>query len=143
LPALPSGAILDRVAGDDLDTIRRGIDAYNRGDVEAMLDTTSEDVVMVPMRSLLEGGEYRGHDGVRRFMADMDEDWVEREVEIDEIRELDDSLLVLGSFRAIGQSGTEVRFPVAWHSQIRDGKLVRMTAYSDQETALSELGLSR
>jgi ketosteroid isomerase-like protein len=132
----------ESVAAKDLEAVRRGIDAYNRGDVEGMLETTSEDVVMVPMRALLEGGEYHGHDGVRRFMADMDEDWVERGVEVDEIRELEDSWLVLGVFRAVGRSGTEVRFPVAWHSVMRGGKLVRMTAYSDQDAALRELGLS-
>ena len=131
------------MASEDLEAIRRGIDAYNRGDVEGMLETTSEDVVLVPMRALLEGGEYRGHDGLRRFMADMDEDWVEREVEVEEIRELEDSWLVLGIYRAVGQSGTEVRYPVAWHSHMRDGKLFRMTAYSDQEAALRELGLRR
>jgi ketosteroid isomerase-like protein len=131
------------VATGDLEAVRHGIDAYNRGDVEAMLETTSEDVVMVPMRSLLEGGEYRGHEGVRRFMADMDEDWSEREIEIEEIRELDDSYLVLGRFRAVGRSGTEVTFPLAWHSVMRDGKLWRMTAYSDREAAFRELGMSR
>ena len=130
------------MAAEDQEAVRRGIEAYNRGDVEGMLETTAEDVVMVPVRSLLEGGEYRGHDGVRRFMADMDEDWVERAVEIDEIREVNDSWLVLGVFRAIGKSGTEVHYPVAWHSVMRDGKLVRMTAYSDQDTALRELGLA-
>jgi ketosteroid isomerase-like protein len=143
LPPATGGAILDPVAAEDLEAVRRGIDAYNRGDVEGMIEATAEDVVLVPMRSLLEGGEYRGHEGVRRFMADMDEDWVEREVEIDEIRELDDSWLVLGSFHAVGQSGTEVRAPVAWHSVMRGGKLARMTAYTDQEAALRELGLSR
>jgi ketosteroid isomerase-like protein len=130
------------VAAEDLEAIRRGIDAYNRGDVEAMLEMTSDDVVLVPMRALLEGGEYRGRDGVRRFMADVDEDWVERGIEVEEIRELEDSWLVLGVYRAVGRSGTEVRYPVAWHSVMRGGKLFRMTAYSDQDAALRELGLS-
>jgi ketosteroid isomerase-like protein len=143
LPPAPGGAILDLVAAEDLEAVRRGIDAYNRGDVEGMLETTSEDVVLVPVRSLLEGGEYRGHDGVRRYMADMDEDWVERSIEVDEIRELEGSFLVLGVFIAVGRSGTEVRYPVAWHSVIRDGKLVHMTAYSDQDAAIRKLGISR
>jgi ketosteroid isomerase-like protein len=128
--------------GDDLENVRRGIDAYNRGDVEGLIAATDPDVVLVPVRSLLEGGEYRGHEGVRRFLADMDEDWVERQVDVEEIRELDGSWLVLGSFRATGRSGNEVRYPVAWHSVMRDGRLAQMTAYSDQETALRKLGLA-
>jgi ketosteroid isomerase-like protein len=130
------------VAIGDRETVRRGIDAYNHRDIEGIVAVTAEDAVLVPMRSLLEGGEYRGHDGVRRFMADIDEDWSERHIEVEEIRELEDAVLVLGSFRAVGRSGTEVRFPVAWHSQIRDGKLTRLTAYSDTDAALRALGLT-
>src|SRR4051794_25994090 len=103
---------------------------------------TAPDVVLVPVRALLEGGDYKGHDGVRRFMSDMDEDWAEREIEVDEIRDLDDSILVLGHFRAKGRSGVELRQPLAWRSRLRDGMLVRMQAYSDVSVALNELGLS-
>ena len=127
-------------APGDLEAIRLGIDAYNRGDIEALIDRSCEDVEMVPMRSLMEGGEYRGHDGVRRFVGDMEEDWAQRSVEVDEIREVGEGFLVLGNFRAIGRaSETEVRYPVAWHAIMRDGKLARLTAYSDQDTALAEL----
>jgi ketosteroid isomerase-like protein len=128
--------------GADLENVKRGIDAYNARDVEGMIAATDADVVLVPVRSLLEGGEYRGHEGVRKFLADMDEDWVERQVDVEEIRELDDSWLVLGTFRATGRSGNEVRYPVAWHSVMRDGKLARLTAYSDRDAALRELGLT-
>ena len=124
-----------------MQAIRRGLEAYNAGDVEGVIEMTDPEATLVPVRSLLEGGEYRGHDGVRRFMADMEEDWAERAVEVEEIRELDEGVLVLGSFRAVGRSGTEVRYPVAWHSQMRDGRLFRLTAYSDRDTALRELGL--
>jgi uncharacterized protein len=128
--------------GADLENVKRGIDAYNARDVEGMIAATDADVVLVPVRSLLEGGEYRGHEGVRKFLADMDEDWAERQVDVEEIRELDDSWLVLGTFRATGRSGNEVRYPVAWHSVMRDGKLARLTAYSDRDAALRELGLT-
>jgi ketosteroid isomerase-like protein len=130
------------VSAADIEIVQRGIEAYNRGDVEAVLSVTAPDVVLVPVRALLEGGEYKGHDGVRRFMQDMDEDWAEREVEVDEIRDLDGGILVLGHFRAVGKSGVEIRQPLAWRSQLRDGMLVRLQAYSDVSVALNELGLS-
>ena len=117
----------------DAETVRRGIDAYNRGDIEAMLELVDRDVTLVPVRALLEGGEYRGHDGVRRYFSDMEEDWSSRQIEIDEIR---------GMFAATGRSGNEVRYPLAWHSTYRDGKLLRMQAYSDRDAALRALGQS-
>lgn len=126
----------------DVETVRKGVEAYNRGDVDGVLAMTAPDVVLVPVRALLEGGSYEGHEGVRRFMEDMDEDWAEREIEVDEIRDLDGGLLVLGQFRAVGRSGVEVRQPLAWRSELRDGKLIRLQAYSDVAVALNELGLS-
>jgi uncharacterized protein len=130
------------VSAADVETVRQGIEAYNRSDVEGLVALSDPDVRMVPIRALLEGGEYRGHDGVRKFIADMDEDWSEREVLIDEIRDLDGRVLVLGNFRAVGRaSGSEVRQPLAWLSEIRDGRLVKMQAFTDQAAALAEVGL--
>ncbi len=130
------------MSSEDAETVRRGIDAYNRGDVDGMIDLCDPAIEMVPVRARLAGGEYSGHDGVRAFMADMDEDWAERTIDVEEIRDLGDSVLVLGVFGATGRSGTEIRYPVAWHSRIRDGKLVRLTAYTDREAALRKLGLT-
>ena len=119
---------------------RQGVEAYNRGDVEALIALSDPGITMVPVRALLEGGEYRGHEGVRRFLADMDEDWERREILVDEVRELDDGVLVLGTFTATGRSGNEVSQPVAWHSRFREGKLLRMVAYTDPAAATRELG---
>jgi ketosteroid isomerase-like protein len=42
----------------------------------------------------------------------------------------------------VGRSGNEVSQPVAWHTRYREGKLLRLVAYTDQETALRRLGRS-
>src|SRR3712207_2788768 len=103
------------VGADAVETVRKGIEAYNRSDLDALLQLSQPDVCMVPVRALLEGSEYRGHDGVRRFLADMDEDWSEREISATEMRDLGERVLVLGTFRAVGRaSGSEVTQPVAW-----------------------------
>jgi hypothetical protein len=124
------------VTAVDPEIVRRGIDAYNHGDVDTLIELADPEITMVPVRALLEGGEYKGHDGVRRFIADMDEDWATRRIEIDEIRDTSDGVLVLGTFAATGRSGNEVRYPLAWYSQYRDGKLLRLQAYSDRDAAL-------
>ena len=124
----------------DAEIVRRGIDAFNRGDLEAMLELSDPEVTLVPVRALLEGGEYRGHEGVRRYFSDMEEDWESRRINVDEILDLDDGVLVLGTFALRGRSGTELSYPLAWHSRYRDGKLLRMQAYSDRDAALKALG---
>jgi uncharacterized protein len=121
---------------------RRGIEAFNRGDVEALIELADPELRLVPVRSLLEGGEYHGHDGIRRYIADMDEDWQESEIVIEEIMEAGDGILVLGTFTFMGRSGNEVSQRIAWHTTYRDGKLLSLVAYTDQESARRDLGLA-
>lgn len=125
----------------DAEMVRRGIDAYNAGDVEALIELSDPEVTMVPVKALLEGGEYHGHEGVRQFLSDMDEDWQSRRIEVEEIRDAgEDAVLVLGTYNVTGRSGTEVSYPLAWHSRYRDGKLWRLQAYSDRDTAIEAVG---
>jgi ketosteroid isomerase-like protein len=131
------------MSAEDVETITRGIEAYNAGDVDGMIEMCDPEIRLVPIRKLLEGGEYIGHQGLRRFVADMDEDWSERGIDIAEVREAGDRLLVLGDFYGTGRaSATEVRYPVAWLCEMREGKLTRLRAYTDQGAALADVGLS-
>jgi ketosteroid isomerase-like protein len=125
------------MASANVEIIRRGLDAYNRGDVEAVLETADPDIEFVPLRSLVVGGSYRGHDGIRRFFEDLDEEWENRLIHNEEFREHEDSVLLLGEFAARGRaSGMEMRSPVAWLFELRAGRVVRMRAYSSQEEAI-------
>ena len=121
---------------------RRGVEAFNRGDVEALIEQADPELRLVPVRSLLEGGEYRGHEGIRQYIADMDEDWQQSEIVIDEIAEAADGVLVVGTFTFVGRSGNEVSQQIAWHTRFRDGKLLSLVAYTDQESARRDLGLA-
>lgn len=132
------------MSAEDVETVRRGIEAYNAGDVEAMIETIHPEAELRPLRTLLEGGEYHGVEGLRQFFDDLDEDWAERSIELGELRDLDGRVLVLGDFRAVGKaSGMEVRYPVAWLCEMRDSTTYRLQAFSDRDAALSELGLAR
>lgn len=128
------------MASANVEIIRRGLDAYNRGDVEAVLETADPDIEFVPLRSLVVGGSYRGHDGIRRFFEDLDEEWENRVIGNEEFRERENSVLLLGEFEARGRaSGMQVLAPVAWLFELRSGKVVRMRAYSSQDEALQAI----
>jgi ketosteroid isomerase-like protein len=125
------------MARTNVEIIRRGLDAYNKGDVESMLETADPDIEFVPLRSLVVGGSYRGHEGIRQFFEDLDEEWENRVIRNEDFRESDDSVLLLGEFEARGKaSGVEMHSPVAWLFELRGGKVMRMQAYSNQEEAL-------
>jgi ketosteroid isomerase-like protein len=124
----------------DLETIRAGLAALNQRDLDGMLSALAEDVELVPLRAVLEGTVYRGHAGLRRWLEDMSEDWIDFQIVQHEVRDLGaDRVLVLGRFHARGRSsGVQVDEPAAWICQMAAGKVVRMRFYADAETALAE-----
>jgi len=119
-----------------------GADALRRGDVEAILDTVSEDVVFIAARSAVEGA-YHGHGGLRRFVADNAENFELFEPRYDDVRDLGDRVLAFGRFRIRARgSGVETTFPVAGIATYRDGKLVRWEDFRERRLALEAAGLS-
>jgi ketosteroid isomerase-like protein len=48
----------------------RAVRALNARDVDAFLELVSPEVEFVPLVARVEGGAYRGHDGVRRWLED-------------------------------------------------------------------------
>ena len=77
---------LDTMSSEDVETIRAGVAALNRGDVDGIAATLDPDVELVPLRAALDGSVYVGHEGLRRWMADMAEDWPHFKLALGEIR---------------------------------------------------------
>jgi ketosteroid isomerase-like protein len=131
------------MAAGDLENIRKGLEAFNRRDAAAVMETCHPDVELVPVRAVFEGISYHGEEGLRQFFEDMDEEWTDMRADLDELREAGDQVVVLGRFRAKGKaSGVEVDWPTAWVCDMRDGKTVRLQAYTDQAEALRVAGLA-
>jgi ketosteroid isomerase-like protein len=128
---------------ENVELARRGLEAFNRRDVPALMETCDPDVELFPLRALLEGTSYRGEDGLRKFFDDIAEEWTELKVDAQEFREVGDSVLTLGVLHARGRaSGIEGVWPMAWVSDVRDGKVVRLRTYTDQQEALRVVGLA-
>lgn len=87
--------------------------AYAGGDLEPMLDRVRPDVEWWPPVARVQGTPYVGHEGVRRWRADLDEafEWI-RTDDL-EARTLPGVVLVRGVFRACARaSGVEVSEPI-------------------------------
>src|SRR5205807_5602161 len=72
-------------AGDqvsDAQIVKRLFDAFNSRDVEAGLAPLHQEIVFEPVSGavLNEGEPYRGHEGMRRYFAHVDEHWRELQV---------------------------------------------------------------
>jgi ketosteroid isomerase-like protein len=90
-------------------------------------------------------GVYRGHDGVRAFWRDWLSAWSDLHFEVQELLDAgDDVVLLISGQRQWGRrSGiaTEVP-PYGMVFTVQSGKVVRVRAYPDQESALEAAGLS-
>ena len=130
---------------ETLDLIRSGIAALNRGDIDGMLRPLHPEVELEPLRAVLEGSVYRGHEGLREWLRDMDEDWEDFAIEVIDLREVGgDHVLVEARIRARARaSGVEVAALGAWLCDVRDEKVTRVRFYSDAKSAVEAVGSNR
>jgi ketosteroid isomerase-like protein len=127
----------------NVEIVRAGVDAWNRRDISAVIEFLHADAELIPMRAVFEGTVYRGADGLKAFLKDMSDDWEDFRLEPDELREIDDSrVLVLGRIQGRGKaSGIDFEAPAAWVCELRDGKVARVQFYAHEEAARDDLGL--
>jgi ketosteroid isomerase-like protein len=129
-----------RAAG--VETVALSFEAFNARDVERLLSLTHPHCEWFPFRAQLEGGSYQGHQGVRRFVRDMDEDWDGFTIEPVELTARGDLVVVLGRVRGTGRgSGVEVDFVGGFVFELRDELIQRITSYSDPAVAREAAGL--
>jgi ketosteroid isomerase-like protein len=127
---------------ENMRLFEQGKDALDRGDMEAFLSLVDEDVVWIAARSAVEGA-YHGHDGVRKFFADNEENFEVFEADWREVRDVDDKrILAVGRIHLRGRGSTvETDIPVAGIFTFKRGKLVKWEDFRDRAHALQAAGL--
>jgi ketosteroid isomerase-like protein len=126
-----------------LEILRAGFDAFNRGDYEAWITAYDEYVEFHDLGETPDTGVFRGHDGIREWLAKLQEAWSEGfRFEPRSITEGDGVLVV--DARAIGV-GVESRIPIEMTVYIvmrfRDRKIVWTKSFIDKAEALAVAGL--
>jgi ketosteroid isomerase-like protein len=126
------------------EAFKRAIEAYNRRDVEALLRELDTEIEWRPVLPVVLGGDatvYRGHDGVRQLLRDLDEVLAERHLDFSEIREAGDHVIATGSLRIRGKSsGALSESPFGCVAELKNGKAIRIQTYLDPKDALEHLG---
>jgi ketosteroid isomerase-like protein len=124
---------------DSVEVMRRVLDAFNRADVDEVIDASSEDLEFDfsdsrgPQR-----GVYRGLDETRSFFESFLEPWAALDVETEEFIELGhDRYLTVSKLRTRGQgSGAEVNARAALVWTVRGGEVAALKMYQSKEDAL-------
>ena len=130
----------------NLELYREGIDAWNRRDLVTVLEQAASDFEF-HTAGLFPGLEpvYRGREGLVEFWnAFIEEPWALLQVEIDDLRELDDGrVLALLTFTGKGrESDVEVTVQYGHLCTFRDGQVARIDAFTDWDQARAAAGLS-
>jgi ketosteroid isomerase-like protein len=120
------------VAGDspNIELVREAFVAFNARDADRLCELMAPEGELYPyaVRETRARG-YRGHEGLREYIADVDEHFEDLKVEVDQLSDAaQDVVYVRGHLRGEDKEGRAVEIPIGYLWTIRDGRLLRMQA---------------
>jgi ketosteroid isomerase-like protein len=115
--------------------------AFAARDADALVAVLSEDVVFEPASTEVAiRAPYRGHAGMREYLAEVERDWEQFDVTIHETREAPPYVVALG--RVYARSGGFVADnPLAFVWELRGDTIVWGRTFTDRTAALRFAGL--
>jgi ketosteroid isomerase-like protein len=130
---------------ENVEIVRRGFEAFARGDVEALLDVVDPDVEWsAAIGPILGVDATRGKTALRKFfLQDLPDGFEDFRAEPLSFEDHGDTVLVLTRYRGRGKSsGVEIAQTFNTIYVLRDGTVVRMHDYGTRSEALEAAGLS-
>jgi ketosteroid isomerase-like protein len=132
---------------ENLELVRRAFEEFNRGGVEAMVDTFWHPQIVYDMTPAgIPGfGVYTGYEEVRGLFADWFAafEFDEWQLEVDELFDRDERVVVMARQHGPGSSsGADVGLKFVQVLTLSPGKIVRVDNYLDRGQALEAAGLS-
>jgi ketosteroid isomerase-like protein len=129
---------------ENVEIVRRAYRAFNDREFDVLPELCTEDVVwrMVGGFADVMGTEFKGHEGVRRWLTD----WIENlgvKSEIEAVFDIDDQVAVIA--RSVATGGTSGAPGTLRSGQVfffRDGKISAVDNYYEVTETLKAVGLS-
>jgi ketosteroid isomerase-like protein len=127
------------MSAENVEVVRRGFEAFERGGPEAMLELFSEDIVT--HRPEPDGATLHGKAGFRDAVADWTEDFSEWQMLPQEFSDLGERVLVRLVQVARGRS-SGVRVEEDWWFlfEVTGGRISKLSFYSNPADALEAAG---
>jgi len=130
---------------ENVEVIRRGWEAWLRGDMEALVTEWDPNVVWDTshFRNWPESNYY-GVEGIRKFLDEWLEVWGDYEIDVEEVLPAADGRVVsLFTHHGRGQqSGVPMELEMAQIATLREGQVIRFENHDDRAEALEAAGLS-
>ena len=129
-----------------MEILHRLIDAWNRQDVEEILDRIDPGAEYVNASTAVEPGTRRGHDAIVAVVRQQWEALPGAHWEIDRLHDRGDEIISVGKIsRAMPGSDARIDNPILQSWRFRDGKVIRLEmlgAGPEFQKALEAAGLS-
>jgi ketosteroid isomerase-like protein len=127
---------------ENVEIVRLLYEAVNRGDLDVVLEFLDPSIHLDFSERVFNPAIYEGHDGARRFYAELDEVWDDFRTEPVEFIEAGDRVVVLHRIQGVGKvSGVEVELPSTSIYSVSGGKVVAIRMYREHRDALEAAGL--
>jgi ketosteroid isomerase-like protein len=128
---------------ENVEIVRRMYEAYIRGDADRSLEHFHPDVV-ADFSVRVDTGISRGREQLAKVVSSWMGAWDQYLEEMNEIRDLGDSILVVSTQRGRGKgSGVELSNQFASLYEVEGGLITRVTMYATRADALEAAGLSQ
>jgi uncharacterized protein len=122
---------------------RRGLQALERGDLDAVIAMLDPDIVAYDPPEIPDSSVHRGREAVRRDWEETFEMFEDFSIELERYFDAGDELVVFVRYRGRMRGSTsEVEAVLAHVWTYRDGKVSMLRQYLDRAEALKAVGLS-
>jgi ketosteroid isomerase-like protein len=126
----------------NVEIVYRLLTAITERDLSSLLDQTDPEIEWRSFFAILsEGGVYRGHDGMARYIADVSEAFESMRVASIDLLDAGETVVGIGRIYYKGKgSGVEADSAAGWVFRFRDGKVVYFHAFRDPEKVFGAVG---
>ena len=128
---------------ENVEIVRRGFAAFNRGDLDGALEEWAPGAIWDWTNSRgFDAGVFRGHDEIRAFWQRFLTAFDEVRMELKDLVEVEDGRFIVENVACFrGRDGVEAQARSAWLVTIRDDKQTSLTLYQTKQQALEAAGL--
>ena len=119
----------------DHETLRRWARAVNARDVDELVAYSDPEIVCYPLQLAL-SGHYEGHEGMRRWLEDVEASGLSHNVRFEGVRTLPDGRIALFGTLVLEENPIS---PYSMIAEVRDGKVASMRSYLSDEDTLKHL----
>jgi ketosteroid isomerase-like protein len=133
------------VSQENVEVVRSAYEAWNRGDLPAVLDRLHSDVEWEENADVYPGLDpvYYGHEGFMKRQQDAFDAWEWIRVEEHELLDAGEHVICFVRLVAKGRhSGIETEMRIADLFTLRDAKVTRHRLYANRDEALKAVGLA-